>query len=149
MKIADILKTKTFALYTTTPDTDLQVAVDLMAEKDMGSLVVLENGILAGMLTFREINASLSFSRGTIVGTKVAQVMDKAPLILTSETDVNDTRQQMLERHARYVPIIDYNTLMGVVSFYDVAKAMLNAQHLENQMLKAYIRDWPTEEGSN
>lgn len=147
MKIADILKTKTFALFTAGPDTDLQVAVDLMAEKDMGSLVVLENGVLVGMLTFREINASLSFARGTIVGTKVAQVMDKTPLILTSDTSVNDTRQQMLERHARYVPIIDDNTLMGVVSFYDVAKAMLNAQHLENQMLKAYIRDWPTEEG--
>ncbi|MGL4767877.1 MAG: CBS domain-containing protein [Formosimonas sp.] len=148
MKIADILKTKTFALFTTSPDTDLQVAVDLMAEKDMGSLVVLDSGKLVGMLTFREINAALSFSRGSIVGIKVAQVMDKAPLILTSETSVNDTRQQMLERHARYVPIIDNGDLMGVVSFYDVAKAMLNAQQLENQMLKAYIRDWPTEEES-
>jgi CBS domain-containing protein len=116
-----------------------------MSEKDMGSLVVLDNGILVGMLTFREIIASLSFSRGTIIGTTVAQVMDRSPLILTSETSVNDTRQQMLERHARYVPIIDNDTLMGVVSFYDVAKAMLNAQHLENQMLKAYIRDWPAE----
>ena len=145
MKIADILKTKTFALFTASPETELQTAVDLMSEKDMGSLAVLDNGILVGMLTFREIIASLSFSRGTIIGTTVAQVMDRSPLILTSETSVNDTRQQMLERHARYVPIIDNDSLIGLVSFYDVAKAMLNAQHLENQMLKAYIRDWPAE----
>jgi CBS domain-containing protein len=145
MKIADILKTKSFALFTASPETELQTAVDLMSEKDMGSLVVLENGLLVGMLTFREIIASLSFTRGSIVGTTVGQVMDRAPLILNSDTDVNDTRQQMLDRHARYVPIIDNNTLMGVVSFYDVAKAVLNAQSLENQMLKAYIRDWPAE----
>lgn len=145
MKVADILKTKSFALFTATPDTELQTAVDLMAEKDMGSLVVLENGFLVGMLTFREINKSLSFTRGTITGTLVKDVMDSAPLILTSETDVNETRQQMLDRHARYVPIMDNGTLMGVVSFYDVAKAMLQAQQLENQMLKAYIRDWPAE----
>lgn len=145
MKIADILKTKSFALYTSTPETDLQHAVDLMSENDLGSLVVIENGILVGMLTFREIIASLNASRGTIVGTKVGQVMDKTPLILNSETSINDTRQHMLDRHARYVPIMDDGTLMGVVSFYDVAKTMLNAQHLENQMLKAYIRDWPEE----
>lgn len=145
MKIADILKTKSFALFTTTPETELQTAVDLMAEKDLGSLVVLENGFLVGMLTFREINKSLSFTRGSIVGTMVRHVMDPHPLILTSENDVHETRQQMLERHARYVPIIDNGDLMGVVSFYDVAKSMLNAQQLENQMLKAYIRDWPVE----
>ena len=145
MKIADILKTKNFTLFTANPSTDLQVAVDLMAEKDLGSLVVLEGGVLVGMLTFREIIASLSFARGTITGTTVGQVMERSPLVLTSETDVHDTRQAMLDRHARYVPIIDSNVLMGVISFYDVAKTMLNAQQLENQMLKAYIRDWPAE----
>lgn len=145
MKVSDILKTKNFTLFTTNPEMELQAAVDLMAEKDLGSLVVLDKGILVGMLTFREINSSLSFTRGTITGTLVGQVMDRAPLVLTSETDVNETRQSMLDRHARYVPIIDDNVLMGVISFYDVAKAMLNAQALENKMLKAYIRDWPVE----
>lgn len=145
MKIADILKTKSFTLYTATPETLLQNAVDTMAEKDLGSLVILENGFLVGMLTFREIFKSLSFTRGSIVGTTVGQVMDPSPLILSSETDVHDTRQQMLDRHARYVPIMDNGVLMGVLSFYDVAKSMLNAQQLENQMLKAYIRDWPAE----
>jgi CBS domain-containing protein len=145
MKISDILKTKSFALFTTSPSAELQGAIDLMAEKDMGSLVVLENGTLVGMLTFREVFKSLSFARGSVQGALVGDVMDKNPLILNSETDVNETRQQMIERHARYVPIMDDGTLMGVVSFYDVAKSMLNAQQLENQMLKAYIRDWPVE----
>jgi CBS domain-containing protein len=52
----------------------------------------------------------------------------------------------MLERHARYLPVLSNRQLMGVVSFYDVAKAVVDSQNFENQMLKAYIRDWPAEE---
>jgi CBS domain-containing protein len=50
----------------------------------------------------------------------------------------------MLERHARYVPVMDGTTLLGVVSFHDVAKAVLEEQSFENQMLKSYIQDSPT-----
>jgi CBS domain-containing protein len=61
----------------------------------------------------------------------------------TSETDLDDVRRIMLERHARYMPIMDEHMLMGVISFYDVAKAVVDSQDFENKMLKAYIRDWP------
>jgi CBS domain-containing protein len=49
----------------------------------------------------------------------------------------------MLERHARYMPVMDASMLLGVISFYDVAKAVVDSQNFENKMLKAYIRDWP------
>jgi len=52
----------------------------------------------------------------------------------------------MLGRHARYMPVLDGSTLMGVISFYDVAKCVVDSQDFENRMLKAYIRDWPAEE---
>ena len=51
----------------------------------------------------------------------------------------------MLERHARYVPVMDGTTLQGVVSFHDVAKAVYEEQSFENRMLKNYIKDWPEE----
>ena len=74
--------------------------------------------------------------------------MDDAPLTCTPETDVNEVRRMMLERHARYMPVLDSRTLMGVISFYDVAKAVVEEQSFENRMLKAYIRDWPEEKAS-
>ena len=49
----------------------------------------------------------------------------------------------MLNRHARYLPVLEKKVLMGVISFYDVAKTVVDAQGFENTMLKAYIRDWP------
>lgn len=48
----------------------------------------------------------------------------------------------------RYLPVLDSRTLMGVISFYDVAKAVLEDQSFENKMLKAYIRDWPEEKAN-
>ena len=54
----------------------------------------------------------------------------------------------MLERHARYVPVMDGTTLLGVVSFHDVAKAVLEEQSFENQMLKSYIQDSPATRSS-
>ena len=51
----------------------------------------------------------------------------------------------MLENHQRYQPVMEGGMLLGVISFHDVAKAVLEEQSFENRMLKAYIRDWPAE----
>ncbi len=93
MKVADILRVKGSTLFTVQPDEPLSRATQTMADKDIGSLVVM-----------------------------------------------------LLESHARYMPVVEHKVLMGVISFYDVAKAVVDSQNFENQMLKAYIRDWPSED---
>lgn len=145
MKVSEILKVKGDILYTVTPDTLMANAVDTMAEKDIGSLVVMEFGELVGMLTFREVMKTLYANKGSIGNDTVRKHMDDHPITITPDTEVNEVRRLMLERHARYVPVVEAKTLFGVISFYDVAKAVLEAQSFENKMLKAYIRDWPTE----
>lgn len=149
MRVSDILKVKGNTLFTVTPETSLADAVDTMAEHDIGSLVVMEYGDLVGMLTFREIINTISKNGGTVGSTTIRKVMDDHPLTCTPETDVNEVRRMMLERHARYLPVMDNRTLMGVISFYDVARAVVEEQSFENRMLKAYIRDWPAEEAEN
>ena len=72
--------------------------------------------------------------------------MDDHPLTCTSETELDEVRRMMLERHARYMPVMNQKMLMGVISLYDVAKAVVDSQNFENKMLKAYIRDWPAGE---
>ena len=145
MRVSDILKVKGNTLFTVTPDTTLHDAVNTMAEHDIGSLVVMEYGDLVGMLTFREIIMTLSKNGGSVGTSTIRKVMDDHPLTCTPETDVNEVRRMMLEHHARYLPVMESRTLMGVISFYDVAKAVVEEQGFENRMLKAYIRDWPEE----
>ena len=146
MKVTDILRVKGNTLYTVSPDTPLAEAVKTMAEMDIGSLVVMEHGDLVGMLSFREVIQAVVGNGGAVGTRRVRSVMDDAPLTCTPETEIDEVRRMMLERHARYMPVLNQRTLMGVISFYDVAKAVVEAQDFENRMLKAYIRDWPVEE---
>ncbi len=147
MKVSDILRVKGNALYTVTPEEPLVHAIDVMAEKDIGSLVVMEHGDVVGMLTFREIIMALARTGGRLEDVPVRTNMDDHPLTCTLETDMDEVRRMMLDRHARYMPVMDKKMLMGVISFYDVARAVVDSQNFENRMLKAYIRDWPEEGG--
>ena len=146
MKVSDILRVKGGTLFTVAPDQALADAVTTMSERDIGSLVVMEHGELVGMLTFREVIQAIVRNGGTLGTTLVRSVMDDHPLTCTPETEIDEVRRMMLGRHARYMPVMDGSTLMGVISFYDVAKAVVDSQDFENRMLKAYIRDWPAEE---
>jgi CBS domain-containing protein len=147
VKVSDILKSKGNTLYTITPEDSLQHAMQLMAEKDIGSLVVMSNSMVVGMLTFREVILAINKNGGNVGDSTVYRAMDDGPLICTPETELDEVRRMMLQRHARYMPVIDNRMLMGVVSFYDVAKAVVDSQNFENKMLKAYIRDWPEADG--
>ncbi len=146
MKVSDILRVKGNTLYTVTPDEPLAQAVNVMAEKDIGSLVVMDHGDLVGMLTFREVIQTVVKNGGQVGTILVRTAMDDHPLTCTSETDLDEVRRMMLDRHARYMPVMNQKMLMGVISFYDVAKAVVDSQNFENKMLKAYIRDWPADD---
>ncbi len=146
MKVTDILRVKGSTLYTVSPEQPLTEAAQTMADLDIGSLPVMEHGDLVGMLTFREVIQAVVANGGSIGTRHVRSVMDDAPLTCTPETEIDEVRRMMLMRHARYMPVLDKRTLMGVISFYDVAKSVVDAQDFENRMLKAYIRDWPAED---
>ena len=126
MKVSDILRVKGNTLYTVSPDEPLARAIDIMAEKDIGSLVVMEHGDLVGMLTFREVIQSIVRNGHTVGSLRVRTAMDDHPLTCTLETELDEVRRMMLERHARYMPVMDKRMLMGVISFYDVAKAVVD-----------------------
>ena len=148
MKVSDILRVKGNTLYTVSPSEPLARALDAMAEKDIGSLVVMDHGDLVGMLTFREVIQCIKGNNYAVGNLVVRTAMDDHPTTCTLETELDEVRRMMLERHARYMPVMDKRMLMGVISFYDVAKAVVDSQNFENRMLKAYIRDWPSSEDS-
>ncbi len=149
MKVSDILRVKGGTLFTVSPDQPLHDAVSTMSERDIGSLVVMDHGEVAGMLTFREVIQAIVKNGGSLGTMLVRGVMDDHPLTCTPDTEIDEVRRMMLGRHARYMPVLTQRTLMGVISFYDVAKAVVDGQDFENRMLKAYIRDWPVEDASD
>ena len=81
MKVADILRVKGGTLFTMSPDQPLSHAVETMAERDIGSLVVMDHGDVAGMLTFREVILAIVKNGGTVGSTTVRSVMDYGAFI--------------------------------------------------------------------
>jgi len=154
MQVSEILKVKGTTLFTVNPATMLSEAVIAMADHDIGSLVVMERGRLVGMLTFREVLRVLARRQEEhrtgptppVAEIVVRDVMNTSATVAKPEMEVNELRRLMLEHHQRYTPVMDGDVLLGVISFHDVAKAVLEEQGFENRLLKAYIRDWPAEE---
>lgn len=143
LKVSEILRVKGNALYTSTPDRPVREALRTMSDNDIGSIVIMESGVLSGMLTFREIIRYLSGHEGQIGDTTIRAIMDDAPVSVTPNTSADEVQRLMLKKHARYIPVMDGPELLGVISFYDMAQAIVGAQKFENNMLKAYIRSWP------
>ncbi len=144
MLVKEILRVKGGVLYTSTPQQSLASAIDAMADLDVGSLVVMDAGKMVGIVTFREILKALK-TGGLELDALIRDVMVADPVIAFPDMDANDLRRLMIEKHSRYLPVVDNGDLLGVISFLDVAKAVLEEQSLENALLKNYIKNWPEE----
>jgi len=143
MQVSEILKVKGNALYTIAPEGKLAEGVSVMAQHNMGSLVVIDKGRMVGMLTFKEVLQAIDKGRGALGDARVGDVMEHDPVTTSPAMEVNDLRRTMIESGARYLPVMERDTLIGVISFRDVAKAVLEEQDFENRMLKGYIKNWP------
>ena len=146
MLVSEILRIKGSTLFSATPDMNVAEAVHSMADNDVGSLVVMDKGKLAGILTFRELIKVLDQRGNELKAMTVGEIMEHDPLTSEPGMDVQMLRKSMLDRHARYIPVMDAGTLLGVLSFHDVAKAVYEEQSFENRMLKSYIKNWPDED---
>jgi CBS domain-containing protein len=148
MIIRDILNLKGGTIFSIAPTGRVSEAVSIMVRNDIGSLVVMEDGRMTGMLTFREVLKALDAQRGNLDDLQVGKVMVKEPICGHPDDTLDRLREVMTQNHVRYLPIKDGEQLLGVISFHDVAKAVIKETSFENRLLKRYIKNWPEEESA-
>lgn len=146
MLVSEILAIKGKVLFTIAPNKSVAEAIEIMNEQDVGSLVVFSRGEMVGMLTFRQVLQGVQKGGADLHALTVEAVMIRNPFVASPNMEMDELRRMMVEHHQRYLPVMDGHTLLGVVSFHDVAKAVLEEQSFENRMLKNYIRNWPAQE---
>ena len=146
MLVSEILAIKGKVLFTISPNKHVAEAVEIMNEQDVGSLVVFSRGEMVGMLTFREVLQGVQRTGSDWQTLAIDDVMIRNPQVASPNMEMDELRRMMVEHHQRYLPVMDGRTLLGVVSFHDVAKAVLEEQSFENRMLKNYIRNWPAQD---
>ncbi len=144
MKVFEILKLKEKKIFSINPSLNIGEAIKMMAQNDIGSLMVIENDDLVGKLTFREILDFIGKNIDDLTNLSVKDVMSSNPITVQDDIGIDEVRKIMIENHIRYLPVKDEkNKLQGVISFHDIAKAALKMADYENKLLKKYIKNWP------
>ena len=143
MVIRDILNMKGGQVFSIAPDGGVADAVKLMVSHDIGSLVVMDAGRMVGMLTFREVLRGLDAHGGNLADLRVKTLMVAQPVCGSPGDSIDQLREVMTQQHIRYLPVIDGGQLLGVISFHDVAKAVIKETGFENRLLKRYIENQP------
>jgi CBS domain-containing protein len=140
MTLKAILKGKPANVFSVTPGTSISRVVDVLAEKRIGAvLVVDEGGRLQGILSERDIVRNLATQAAGTLELMAADLMTKMPTTATPETSVVKAMELMTDGRFRHLPIIDNGALVGLVSIGDVVKARLMQQEHEVDSLRAYV----------
>jgi len=135
-------------IFSITPSDDVALAVERMVANDIGSLVVKNaKGEMVGFLTERDVMKGMRRQGCSLKDAKVADIMITEPVVATPEDSVDYARDAMTKARISHLPVLEGNKLVGVMSFYDVAKACLREANFENSLLKRYIKHWPEQEG--
>lgn len=139
MTLQEILDRKGHEVVTITPDRTVSQAVDLLVEKNIGGVVVMEEGSPVGILTERDVLRLTATAPGTLDHVTVAAAMSK-PLVTGAATDdMLDVMGLMTRRRIRHLPILDGGRLTGIVSIGDLVNACRLAAEEENKHLRQYI----------
>lgn len=143
MIIREILTIKGGDIFAIRPDQLVSEAVQLMVVHDVGSLIVRQDGTMVGLLTERDVLRGLNARGCELIAVKVSDMMATEPIIGSPDDTVDYVRGVMTENRISHLPVMEGETLLGVISFHDVARACLNAADFENRLLKRYIKHWP------
>lgn len=137
--VKDILDSKGYEIWAVKPDDTVFEAVKLMADRGVGSLLVLDGDKLVGIVTERDYARKIILEDKSSKNTAVGDVMTRKVLCATPERTIDECMALMTDKRARHLPVVDHKRVVGVVSIGDLVKAMINEQQLLIDQLQHYI----------
>lgn len=146
MLVRDVLAVKAGEIFSVAPEVLVTEAIGMMVSRNIGSLVVLdEAGKVAGIITERDVLRATHKHACDLTKLRVEDLMTTRLILAGPEDTVDHARGIMTENRIRHLPVMLGDELIGLLTFHDVAKAVLEQTNFENQLLKKYIKDWPEE----
>ncbi|MER5265534.1 CBS domain-containing protein [Actinosynnema sp. NPDC002837] len=139
MRIADVLRNKGSAVATVESRASVAELVAALAEHNVGAMVVLGPGGIAGIVSERDVVRKLNDRGGELLAAPVAEIMTSEVLTCTPRDSVDSLTVLMTERRIRHVPVVDGGELVGIVSIGDVVKSRINQLQEDHDQLTAYI----------
>ena len=142
-RVTDIISRKGSAAISVMPDTSVFEALKIMAEKNIGSVVVMENGEYLGIVTERDYSRKVILKNKHSTSTLVSEIMTSDLPHLSPEDTVDHCMELMTNNNIRYLPVFKNSKLNGIISITDVVKETILAQQQTIYQLESYIHSGP------
>ena len=138
--VTEILRSKARGdVFTIAPDATVLNAIELMAEKNIGSLVVMDCNKLVGIITERDYSGKVILVGKSSRNTLVKEIMTQQVLVIQPGTTIEECMVLMIENNVRYLPVIDNKQVVGVVSMGNVVNSIISEQNIVINNLQQYI----------
>ncbi len=136
MTVREILQNKCRDIYSVTPQTPVFEALKIMADRNIGAVLVIEGEKLAGIFSERDYARKLSMEHEFSKNTTVRELMVSDVLCIGPEKTVEDCMMLMTSRHIRHLPVMDNKKLLGIISINDAVKTIIRGHEFEISGLK-------------
>jgi CBS domain-containing protein len=134
-----VLKQKDQNVWSVSPDACVYDAIEIMADKYVGALMVVFEGVLVGVVSERDYARKVILQGKSSKETLVKEIMTSPAIFVTPDQTVEDGMRIMTDRHIRHLPVVEEGILLGVVSIGDLVKWMISAQQQTISQLHSYI----------
>ena len=139
MTVNQLLKSKGSAVWSVTPETSVFEALRVMAERNVGALVVLERGELRGIFSERDYARKVILHGKSSKDTPVCEIMTEKVDCVSPSNSVRECMARMTDKHIRHLPVVDGGPVVGLISIGDVVKAIISDQEFMIEQLESYI----------
>ncbi len=138
--INHILKAKERKIISVTPDSLVYSALELMYEKNISALIVMENEKLAGIFTERDYARKVVLKGKSSKETFIKEIMTVDLIVINADDAIEDAMRIMTEKHIRHLPVTAKNKLVGIISIGDVVKYLIEEQQFIINNMENYIK---------
>jgi CBS domain-containing protein len=139
-KIRELLKVKGNKVWSISLDTSVLEALQLMTDKKVGALLIVEDGKIAGIISERDFVHGVAEKERCIVNTTVAEYMTPKVITITPEQTVEECMQLMTAQHIRHLPVVENDELVGIISIGDIVKEIISNEKSRSDALENYIQ---------
>ena len=139
LTIKDVLQSKSSAIWSVCPDDTAYKAMEIMAEKNIGVLVVIDEDKVVGIVSERDFVRKLFLKKLSPKEVLVESLMTKEIYCITPDKSVEECMGVMTTAHCRHMPVFENNRLIGVITFADIVKALLLEQKIKIQDMESYV----------
>lgn len=137
--VAELLKRRNVTLWHVKPDESVFDALKLLAEHEVGALMVMEHGKLVGVISERDYTRKIALQGKSSKDTRVGEIMTRDVIVVSPQTRTRDCMALMSRKKIRHLPVLDGDTVLGMISIRDILDDIITDHELTIAQLQSYI----------